>query len=105
MSLIVSRICQNEDIIKITCVSLLTFYIAIFENNDVLEFLTSFSYIVCKKTYVQQKIGKFIASSLCKMCWNYIYVQVKNAAENFNDYMMRRKTGEEKYRFKCMTLA
>ncbi|KRX51579.1 hypothetical protein T09_7018 [Trichinella sp. T9] len=68
MSLIVSRICQNEDIIKI-------------------------------------KIGKFIASSLCKMCWNYIYVQVKSAAENFNDYMMRRKTGEEKYRFKCMTLA
>ncbi|OUC42182.1 hypothetical protein D917_10375 [Trichinella nativa] len=88
-----------------TCVSLLTFYIAIFENNDVLEFLTSFSYIVCKKTYVQQKIGKLIVSIVCKMCWNYIYVQVKSSVESFNDCMMRRKIDEEKYRFKCMALA
>ncbi|KRZ86308.1 hypothetical protein T08_3673 [Trichinella sp. T8] len=63
MSLIVSRICQNEDIIKI-------------------------------------KIGKFIVSIVCKMCWNYIYVQVKSSVESFNDCMMRRKTDEEKYRFK-----
>ncbi|XP_003370729.1 conserved hypothetical protein [Trichinella spiralis] len=81
-----------------TCVSLLTFYIAMsqFENNDVLEFLTSFSYI---------KIGKFKLYLVYAKCVGITF-KVKSAVENFNDCMMRRKTGEEKYhRFKCMTLA
>ncbi|KRX13005.1 hypothetical protein T07_9044 [Trichinella nelsoni] len=25
------------------------------------------------------KIGKFIVSNLCKMCWNYVYVEVERS--------------------------